>query len=128
MWHNGLFTKLYDIRIKSKLLGNIIELHTNMKNRLLFKGHYSDCFDILKGSRQGGVLSPLMFLFYNDDLLEQLTKCNAGFKLLGMNVCCPTAADNMVILALTVCGLALLLYICDAYSCKWRYEYSANCI
>ena len=42
-----------------------------------------------------------------------------------MNVCCPTVTDAMVILALTVCGLALLLCICYAYSCKWRYEYSA---
>ena len=124
MWHNGLFTKLYDMGIRSKLLGIIIELHTNMKSRVLFKGHKSDWFDILQGSRQGGVLSPFMFLCYKDDLLEQLTKCYAGFKLLGMNVCCPTVADDMVILALTVCCLALLLCICYAYSCKWRYEYS----
>ena len=125
MWHNGLFTKLYDMGIRSKLLGIIIELHTNMKSRVLFKGHKSDWFEILQGSRQGGVLSPFMFLCYKNDLLEQLTKCYAGFKLLGMNVCCPTVADDMVVLALTVCGLALLLCICYASSCKWRYEYSA---
>ena len=32
----------------------------------------------------------------------------------------------MVLLALSVSGLALLLCICYAYSCKWRYEYSPN--
>ena len=64
MWHNGLFTKLYDMVIRSKLLGIIIELHTNMKSRVLFKGHKSDWFDILQGSRQGGVLSPFyVFMF-----------------------------------------------------------------
>ena len=31
MWHNGLFVKLYDMGIKSKLLGIIIDLHTNIK-------------------------------------------------------------------------------------------------
>ena len=110
MWHNGLFTKLYDMGIRSKLLG-LIELHTNIKSRVFFKGHTSNWFDILQGSRQGGVLSPFMFLCYKDNLLEQLTKCYVGFKLLGMNVCCPIVADDMVILALTVCGLALLLCI-----------------
>ena len=70
MWHNGLFTKLYDMGIRSKLLGIIIELHINMKSRVLVKGHKSDWFDILQGSRQGGVLSPFMFLCYKDDLLN----------------------------------------------------------
>ena len=61
MWHNGLFTKLYDMGIRSKLLGIIIELHTNMKSRVLFKGHKSDWFDILQGSRQGEYYHPLCF-------------------------------------------------------------------
>ena len=95
MWHNGLFTKLYDMGIRSKLHGINIELHTNMKSRVFFKGHKSDWFDILQGSRQGGVLSPFMFLCHKNDLLEQLTKCYAGFKLLGINVCCPTVADSI---------------------------------
>ena len=64
MWHNGLFTKLYDMGIRSKLLGIIIELHTNMKSHVLFKGHKSDAltsewFDILQGSRQGGSIITL---------------------------------------------------------------------
>ena len=63
---------------------------------------------------------------FNDDLLEQLTKCHVGFKMLTMNVCCPTVADDMVLLALSVVGLLCLLCICYAYSCKWRYEYSAS--
>ena len=31
MWHICLFVKLYDMGIKSKLLGIIIDLHTNIK-------------------------------------------------------------------------------------------------
>ena len=86
----------------------------NLVGLILFKAHV-----------RGEYYHPLCFLCYEDELLEQLTKCYAGFKLLGMNVCCPTVADDTVILALTVCGLALLLCICYAYSCRWRYEYSA---
>ena len=126
MWHNGLFVKLYDMGLRSNLLGIIIELHSDMISCVLYKGHKSDWFKILQGSRQGGVLSPFMFLCYNDDLLEQLTKCTVGFKMLNINVSCPTVADDMVLLALSVSGLALLLCICYAYSCKWRYEYSPN--
>ena len=97
-----------------------------MKSCVLYKGQKSSYFNILQGSRQGGMISPFMFLRYNDDLLEQLTKCHVGFKMLTMNVCCPTVADDMVLLALSVVGLLCLLCICYAYSCKWRYEYSAS--
>ena len=121
MWHDGLFVKLYDLVIRSKLLGIIIDLHTNMRSCVLFKGHKSAWFKILQGSRQGGVISPFMFLCFNDDLLEQLV----GFKMLNMNVCAPTVADDMVLMTLSIAGLAILLCICYAYSCKWRYDYSA---
>ena len=47
--------------IRSKLLVFLIELHTNTKSRVLNMGHKSDWFDILQGSRQGGVLSTFMF-------------------------------------------------------------------
>ena len=111
--------------MRSKLLGIIIDLHTNMKSCVLYKGHKSIFFHILQGSRQGVVISPFMFLCYNDDLLEQLTKCNAGFKMLTMNVCSPTVAGDMVLLALSVAGLLCLLCICYTYSCQRRYKYSA---
>ena len=58
MWHNGLFVKLYDLGMRSKLLGIIIDLHTNMKSCVLYKGHKSIYFHIVQGSRQGGVFSP----------------------------------------------------------------------
>ena len=125
MLHDGLFVKLYDLGIRSKLLGIIIDLHTNMRSCVLFKGHKSAWFKILQGSRQGGVISPFMFLCFNDDLLEQLVNCHVGFKMLNMNVCAPTVADDMVLMALSIAGLAILLCICYAYSCKWRYDYSA---
>ena len=117
MWHDGLFVKLYDLCIRSKLLGIIIDLYTDMRSCVLFKGHKSAWFKILQGSRQGGVISPLMFLCFNDDLLEQLVKCHVGFKMFNMNVCCPTVADDMLLMALSIAGLAILLCICYAYSC-----------
>ena len=104
-WHNGLFVKLYAMGIKSKLLGIIIDLHSN-----LYKGQKSSCFDILQGSRQGGVISPFMISCFYDDLLERLTKCwiqNANNEL-----CCSTVADDIVLLALSVVDLLCLLCIC----------------
>ena len=37
MWHNALFVKLYDMDIKLKLFGIIIDLHSNMKSCVYIK-------------------------------------------------------------------------------------------
>ena len=50
VWHSGLFLKLYDMGVKSELLRIIFELHTNMRSRVLYKGHNSNWFDILQGT------------------------------------------------------------------------------
>ena len=72
------------------------------------------------------VLFPLLcFLCFIDDLLEQLVNCHVGFKMLNMNVCAPTVADDMVLMALSIVGHTILLCICYANSCKWRYDYLA---
>ena len=77
-----------------------------------------------QGICQGGIISPFMFLCFNDDLLEQLVYCHVGFKVLNMNVCALTVADDMVLMALSIAGLAILC-ICYAYSCNGRYDYTA---
>ena len=67
IWHNGLFFKLYQKGIQSNLLRVIINLHKNMTSRVVYNGHYSVWFPILQGARQGGVVSPFMYLCYSDE-------------------------------------------------------------
>ena len=81
MWHSGLFLKLNDMSIKYELLRIIIDLHMNMKSSVLYKGHNSDWFDVLQGNRQGGILSPLLFLCLTNDLLNELCNCTAGLRI-----------------------------------------------
>ena len=78
VWHNGLFVKLYEKGIKSNLLRTIIDLHNGMKSCVLYKGNYSDWFPVLQGTRQGGVLSPFLYLCYIDGLINELLHCTRG--------------------------------------------------
>ena len=123
IWHNGLFLKLYERGIRSNLLRIIINLHSNMTSRVIYKGHFSSWFRILQGSRQGGVVSPFMYLCYIDDLIRELCKCMDGFMLFGLILYALTVADDMLLLSLSKAGLDKLLVICYQYSCKWRYDY-----
>ena len=58
VWPSGLFLKLFEMGIQPQLLRIIIELHSGMKSCVLYKGHKSNWFEILLGTRQGGVCLP----------------------------------------------------------------------
>ncbi|MCG8048280.1 MAG: reverse transcriptase family protein, partial [Candidatus Thiodiazotropha endolucinida] len=124
VWHNGLFLKLYNMGIKSKLLRVVIDLHSNLMSSVFHNGYNSHWFPVLQGTRQGGVISPLMYLCYVNDLLNELCTCDLGFKMFGECFVAPTVCDDMVLLALSKLGLDTLMDICFRYACKWRYEYS----
>ena len=60
---------------------------------------------------QGGVLSPLLFNVYVNDLSECLNKSDVGGSMNG------TFADDICIISLSSSGFQQLLNICDDY-CK----------
>ena len=97
VWHSGLFLKLHKMGVKNELLRIIIDLHTNMKSRVLYKGQNSNWFDVLQGTRQGGVLSPFLFLCFSNDLLNELCNSTAGLKICNNIFGCPTVCDDMLL-------------------------------
>ena len=123
VWHSGLFLKLHNMGVKNELLRIIIDLHTNMKSRVLYKGQNSNWFDLLQGTRQGGVLSPFLFLCFSNDLLNELCNSTAGLKICNNIFGCPTVCDDMLLASLSKKGLQELIQICFLNSCKWHFEY-----
>jgi len=58
-------------------------------------------FLINAGVRQGGVLSPLLFSVYMDNLIDKLEACGYGCKVHGAYVWCILYADDIILLAHT---------------------------
>ena len=48
----------------------LLNMYTKQKIQVKWNNHISHRFDVTNGVRQGGVLSPLLFSVYVDELLE----------------------------------------------------------
>ena len=124
VWHDGLFLKLYETGIELYLWKILVSLHAQVSSYVLFKGFKSNVFSVTQGTRQGGVISPHLFLCFINDLLNMLCASDKGFSICGINVCCPTVADDMLLQSLTKFGLQALIDICVRYFYRWRLEYN----
>lgn len=126
VWHNGLFYKLHKAGISVEIMKSFMDMYTDMNSQVLYQGHTSTPFKVLQGTKQGGVSSPFMYISYINDLITQLASSSHGLVLYDVSCCCPTVADDMVLVSLSRNGLNAMLDICHQYSQKWRYKYNAS--
>jgi hypothetical protein len=70
-------------------------------------------FNVSKGVRQGGVLSPFLFRFYIRVLIDRVTKLNVGCNIAGTTFNLLAYAYDIVLLAPSWRGLQTLLNIVE---------------
>ena len=61
------------------------------------------------GVRQGGILSPILFSFYINDVLEHVSNMNVGCSINGYKTNILGYADDIVVLAPSATGIQMLL-------------------
>ena len=76
------FDKLFQMLLQRNLPGCIIRLlldmYSRQRNRTVWEGRFSQQFPSANGVRQGGVLSPILFIVYVDTLLSRLESSGFG--------------------------------------------------
>ena len=109
--------------LTAKFLAN---LYTCQTVRVRWLNAMSRDVNVKNGIKQGGVLSPILFSIYTDELLQRLKRsgygCYIGTTFLGALA----YADDIVIISPTRYGLRKLLQICDGFSDEYQVLFNAS--
>ena len=68
VWHNGLFMKLHEKKVPSKIANWIKNFLTDRKFYVNVNSKKSNPYNIITGVPQGSVLAPILFLIFIDDI------------------------------------------------------------
>ena len=84
-------------------------MYLNANVRIKFNGVTGDEWRVGNGVRQGGILSPYMFNFYINDIIEEICNMDVGCSLglERMNIIC--YADEIVLVSPSANGLQFLI-------------------
>ena len=114
------FVKLFRLLLKRQLcplmLRFLIVFYTNQSIRIQWGSSMSTLCSVSNGVKQGGVLSPILFTVYIDELLSRLSDAKLGCYI--GNIFCGALgyADDITLLAPTMSSLKYMLNICNQFA------------
>lgn len=137
VWRSGLLWKLHRIGVRGKMLRMIAALYKNTEAFVRVDGKYTTTFPIELGVRQGGILSPLLFLVYINDILDRMKAEGIGVLVPGIareNPFSPVIpklsgllwADDVVLLADSPEQLAKAFAYIDQWCREWGMSVNAK--
>ena len=122
--HSGIFGKLIRRGVPLCFVNLIIYWYRNLTSVVRWNGVFSRYFSVTSGVRQGGILSPQLFVLYVDELLERLRRSGAGCHIADVFVGAIMYADDLALLAPTRGSLQKLLDICYDYGVEFCISYN----
>lgn len=135
VWRNALLYKLSNLGVRGKMLRVIKALYARTSAAVRVNGTFTDEFGVDLGVRQGGVLSPTLFLAFINDLIRDVKKANLGVKVIQFadraGFKSPVLAgllwaDDVAILAESPKQLAEALAIVDTWCSNWLMKVNAT--
>jgi len=113
--HCKLINKLRDRNLPSCFVRVISSRYSKLYSVVRWNSVYSSDYKVRAGVRQDGILSPILFIVYVDNLIEELKSSSYGCFIGRTFFGCLMYADDLLLLSQSVNGIQSMLDICSVY-------------
>ena len=113
-------------QLPSVVLRLLCNMYLNHMTLVEYNGFKSAAFKVLNGVKQGGIISPIMFCVYIDDLLLSLKSSGVGCYMGNFFVGALAYADDIVLLAPSANAMRRMLLCCDSYASDYNIIFNAS--
>jgi len=124
------YGKLFGLLIERKLPPVVIRLllcvYVNCVAAVRWNGSISAKFLVKNGVRQGGILSPLLFCVYFDDLLCMLEQSGVGCYMGSMFLGSLAYADDVSLVSPSQNAMHCMLNVCEHYAKLYNIKFNAT--
>ncbi len=117
-----LFKLLFTKNVPAVVIRFLLDNYTRQTISAAWNGVKSKTFSAVNGVRQGGVLSPILFNIYFDEMLSRLRENGIGCKIGSHFVGALAYADDVTLICPSRKGLQEMINVCE----KFGQEYCVN--
>jgi hypothetical protein len=110
--HFGLFIKLMKKYVPVNLIMLLANWYKTSTAVVSWKGSISSSYLLSAGIRQGGVISPILFAIYIDDVIVAIQNCGLGCHIGMQSVGILMYADDLVLISGSVRDLQKMIDLC----------------
>jgi len=111
-----LFKLLFKRKLSPLVIRFLLSLYTKQNVRVRWGLEMSNICSVSNGVKQGGVMSPILFIIYLDELLNRLKESGFGCHI-GNTFCGAFGyADDVTLIAPTLYSTNMLLDICTTFA------------
>jgi hypothetical protein len=125
LWRYGLFFKL-DGKILDIIWRLLYLYYLKSEGVIKINNIMSMKFIIKQGVKQGGIISPFLFNFYINDLIEECLGLEIGARIGRINVCIVAYCDDIILISPIANHLKILLDQCSKFSGLWKIKFNAE--
>jgi hypothetical protein len=121
-----LFELLMRRHIPRTILRLLLNIYTGQSVRVFWNGYLSSTFPVTNGVKQGGILSPILFCVYYDELIQELRRTRTGCHIGSWFVGVLAYADDLALLAPSASAMRKLLATCELFAERFSLSFNAD--